>query len=251
MQNVKSWGNMRNVISDSMYAREPSVGKSFGWTRRKESLVAVYLTAWIYVVALCLTIPVLPFYVRELGASSSEVGVMLSVNALLRGSSAFFMAKVSDRFGRRPLYLVTFAGVTVGYMLSMMAYNFTQLVVAQAIFCTFEAGNSIAISFISDLVRENERAKAFNTFGLVVGTALIGGMPLGSLLTKISMTTPFMVAGFLTSCAFAISVALHPPPSELVAMRSSIFKKVGKNRQSTHASPGSNALDPRRRARTF
>jgi hypothetical protein len=163
MQNVKSWGNVKNVIADSMQAREPSVGKKFGWTRRKEALMAVYMTVWLYIVALCLAMPVLPFYVRYLGASNMEVGILFSLCSLLRGLSAFAMAKLSDRFGRRPLLLVALTGVVVGFLLSAFAYNFMQLVLAQCVFSAFAACDSISVSFVSDLVREHERAKAFNT----------------------------------------------------------------------------------------
>ena len=73
--------------------------------RSKSPLVIIFITVFIYLVGFGVIIPMLPLLARDFGATSFQVGLLLSVYSLMQFLFSPFWGKVSDKLGRRPVIL--------------------------------------------------------------------------------------------------------------------------------------------------
>ena len=237
MQQIKSWSTVQEVIVESQKneAQRATFGAQMGLSRRREALLALYLTVALYIVAYASTTAVLPFYIRSMGGSTGEVGVIISLQALLAGGGTYFMGSLSDRYGRRPMLGVALAGSIIGLLLGGLAPAspdpIVTIALGRCVTGTFSVVDSLGLSYVSDLVHQRERSKAFGIFGLLTASGFLVGVPFGSFLTGVSMTAPFWVASGVMATSLTISIWLHPSPAELMAMRATMFRRVRRPQQ--------------------
>ena len=110
--------------------------------------------------------PMLPFYAKTLGASATQVGLLLAVYALCQLVAGPPLGKLSDRFGRKPVLLVSQLGTFIGFLILASA---TTLWVAflSRIIDGLTAGNlTVAQAYISDVTKPKDRAKSFAVIGI-------------------------------------------------------------------------------------
>lgn len=149
-----------------------------------------------------LIIPVLPRLISSfesvgLSQASSFYGFLVAVYALLSFVFASAVGSLSDRFGRRPVLLLSLLGLGVDYIIIALAPNLAWLVVGRVLAGIFGATETTAMAYIADISKPEERAKNFGVIGAAFGLGFIVGPLLGGVLGGIDLRLPFWcAAGF-------------------------------------------------------
>src|SRR5688500_14382966 len=171
--------------------------------RRRAAGVPFILAAlFIDVLGIGLIIPVLPLLVAELSlagdySSSSIFGLLIGVYALMQFLCAPIVGALSDRYGRRPVMLVSMLGLALDFLLTYFAPNLAWLFVARAISGGTSANITTANAYIADVSRPEERVRNFGRAGAALGLGIIIGPAFGGLLGASSTRLPFLVAAGL------------------------------------------------------
>jgi DHA1 family tetracycline resistance protein-like MFS transporter len=170
---------------------------------RRAAISFIFVTVMLDVLALGVVIPVLPRLVEGfLGgehAHAVRIGGYLSlVWAVMQLVCTPIQGALSDRFGRRPVLLVSMTGLGLDYVLTALAPNLGWLFVARAVSGMTSASFSTANAYIADVTKPEERAGAFGLLGAAFGIGFVLGPALGGFAGGFDPRLPFWVAAALS-----------------------------------------------------
>jgi MFS transporter, DHA1 family, tetracycline resistance protein len=178
-------------------------------TKQSAALGFIFITIFIDVLGLGIIIPVLPKLLQILGhidvrGASRYNGLLTFVYASMQLIFASIMGNLSDRFGRRPILLISLFGFGIDYMVMAFAPTILWLFVGRTIAGICGASTSTATAYIADVSTGDKRAANFGLVGAASAVGLIFGIALGAYLSAINLRLPFIAAG-----AFAFSNGLY------------------------------------------
>ncbi|GGF21776.1 tetracycline efflux MFS transporter Tet(30) [Youhaiella tibetensis] len=172
-------------------------------------LVAVTLDS----VGIGLVFPILPELLREV-AHESNIAVLyggfLSLYALMQFVFAPVLGMLSDRFGRRPVLLVSLAGAAIDYLVLAFAPQLWMLVLGRAIAGITSANIAVATAYIADISPEETRAQRFGYLNACFGIGFILGPVIGGLLGEYWIRSPFLLAAVFNAVNFALALFILP-----------------------------------------
>jgi DHA1 family tetracycline resistance protein-like MFS transporter len=162
----------------------------------------VLVTVLLDTLGLGLLIPVVPrlvasFLGGDLGAASHYFGVLVSLYAAMQFLFAPVLGGLSDRFGRRPIILLSLLGAAASYLLSGFAPALSWLFIGRIISGITGASFSAAGAYIADVTPPEKRAASFGLIGAVFGLGFILGPALGGVLGEVGLRVPYFVAAGL------------------------------------------------------
>ena len=149
-----------------------------------------------------LIIPVLPQLINsferiDLSQAASFYGFLVALYALMSFLFASAVGSLSDRFGRRPVLLLSLLGLGLDYIIIALAPNLAWLVVGRVLAGIFGAIETTATAYVADVSKPEDRAKNFGLIGAAFGLGFIVGPLLGGVLGGIDLRLPFWcAAGF-------------------------------------------------------
>ncbi len=126
-------------------------------------------------------LPFLPFYADTLGAGGFELGLLFTAYSLAQLLGAAFLGRASDRWGRRPVLLLSLAGSSIGMVLSGLATTLLALCLARAMAGLFGGSIAIAQAYVADVTEIEERPKYMGLVGACIGLGFVFGPALGGL----------------------------------------------------------------------
>jgi DHA1 family tetracycline resistance protein-like MFS transporter len=170
---------------------------------RRAALAFIFVTIGLDMIAMGIVIPVLPQLVLQFMAGDTATavrvtGVFSMVWALMQFLWSPFLGALSDRFGRRPVVLISNFGLGLDYILMALAPGITLLFVGRIIAGITAASISTSGAYIADVMPPEKRAGAFGMMSVFFGLGFILGPGLGGLLGAISPRLPFWVAAGLS-----------------------------------------------------
>ena len=174
-------------------------------------LHALLLTVFIDTVGFGIVLPLLPYFAEKFGATPLVVTLLATVYSFTQFIFAPIWGKLSDRFGRRPIILLTLAGMIIGYALLAFSGSLLLLFFARAFTGAMAANGGVVHAYVADITNSSERAGgmgklgAAHGLGFIVGPA-IGGIFAGSDPLNPNLTGPFLIAVGLSACALVIAV---------------------------------------------
>jgi DHA1 family tetracycline resistance protein-like MFS transporter len=154
-----------------------------------------------------IVIPLLPFYGEHFGASPLVVTLLMSVYSLCQLFVAPFWGRLSDRWGRRPILLISLAGSFAGYLWLGFADTLWMLFAARALLGAGAGNIAAAQAYVADVTTPENRAKGMGMigaafgFGFIIGPAL-GGMLAGSDPHAPNVAAPAFLGAALSALAF-------------------------------------------------
>lgn len=177
---------------------EPSTGPV-----RRAALIFIFITIVLDMLAVGMIVPVLPNLVASfLGGDTAKAakmyGLFGTVWALMQFVFAPVLGSMSDRFGRRPIVLLSNFGLGLDYIVMALAPTLSWLFLGRVISGITAASVPAASAYIADVTPEEKRAKAFGILGAAFGLGFIVGPAIGGLLGNISPRLPFWVAAALS-----------------------------------------------------
>ena len=163
----------------------------------KKRLFSILLVVFIDLLGFSLILPLLPYYAETFSASKFQTGLLIAVYALMQLIGAPILGRHSDRFGRRPVLLISIFGTFLGFLLLGFA-NTLWVLFAARILDGITGGNlSVAQAYISDVTDAQNRAKGLGLIGAAFGIGFIIGPVTGGLLSQFGYNVPAFVAAGL------------------------------------------------------
>ncbi len=173
------------------------------------------MTVLLDTLGLGLIIPVAPrlvasFLHDDLGAASHYFGVLVSLYAAMQFIFSPVIGGLSDRFGRRPVILLSLLGAAASYLLSGFAPALSWLFVGRLVAGITGASFSAAGAYVADVTPPEKRAQSFGLVGAVFGLGFILGPALGGLLGDFGLRFPYFVAAGLNGCNLLYGLFVLP-----------------------------------------
>ncbi|AKT38201.1 MFS transporter [Chondromyces crocatus] len=164
------------------------------------ALVAVAFTIFLDLVGFGIILPVLPYFTEAMGASAAEVALLATTFSIAQLAFSPVLGRLSDRFGRRPVLLISIAGSVVSAALLWRADTLAMVFTSRAIAGMSKANLSTAHAYVADLVTPENRAKIMGRLSAAASLGLVAGPAIGALLAVDRMPTlPFLVTAILSA----------------------------------------------------
>jgi DHA1 family tetracycline resistance protein-like MFS transporter len=194
-------------------------------------LLPLFLVVFVSLMGFGVVLPVFPFWGRELGAAPAVITIALGAYSLGQFVGSPLWGKLSDRFGRRPVLVLSLAGGVVSYVWMATASDIWSLGLAR-LFGGLMAGNiAVAFAYVGDVTSEAERPKAMGLLGAAFGLGFIFGPAIGGLVAGAAPGLPdFSRVAWVAAAITALAAALvwWRLPESLSAERRSAVREAGK-----------------------
>jgi DHA1 family tetracycline resistance protein-like MFS transporter len=188
---------------------------------RKAAVIFIFITVTLDMLALGLIAPVLPklvlnFLGGDTPSAAKMFGIFGTVFALMQFVFSPVLGVLSDRFGRRPVILLSNLGLGLDYIVMALAPTLGWLFLGRVISGITAASISTGTAYVSDVVAPEKRAGAFGMIGAAFGVGFVLGPALGGLLGNSDPRLPFWVAGGLSlaNALYGFLVLPESLPSE-------------------------------------
>ncbi len=133
------------------------------------------LATFVIALGYSLIIPVMPFYMKNLGAGGKELGWLTAIYALTQTLCAPFWGVLSDRIGRKPIISIGMLGYTISLLLFGLA-SFWTLLIARALSGILSSATSVAsLAYVGDSSTEDERSKNMGQLGAAMSIGVMLG----------------------------------------------------------------------------
>lgn len=188
----------------------------------KGAMMALFLIVLADLLGFGLIIPSLPFYAQAYHASNFQIGMVFSIYSLCQLIATPILGMASDRFGRRPILLMSQIGSVAGYALlavAMMriwepAILGLGLVYLSRIIDGISGGNiSTAQAYISDITTKETRAKGMGMLGAAFGIGFALGPAVGGVLAHFHQALPAVAAALASGVAALMTAIRLPEPA--------------------------------------
>ena len=161
-------------------------------------LFSIILVVFIDLLGFSLILPLLPYYAKTFNASQTVTGILIASYAAMQLIGAPILGRLSDRFGRRPILLLSVFGTFLGFLMLGFA-NSLWILFASRILDGVTGGNlSVAQAYISDVTDEKNRSKGLGMIGAAFGLGFIIGPVTGGLLSQWGYAVPAFAAAALS-----------------------------------------------------
>ena len=175
--------------------------KQFFSKDRQASQAFILVTVFLDVLGIGLIIPVLPALVGQFTSSPDEqahwYGLLSAMYGVMQFLCTPMLGALSDRFGRRPVLLLSIFGLGVSLLVQAMATSLTVLLLIRIVSGGTAASFSVANAYIADVTPPEGRGKAYGMLGAAFGMGFIFGPMIGGLLGDYDVRFPFFVASGL------------------------------------------------------
>ena len=188
---------------------------------RRAAVLFIFVTVVLDVLALGIIAPVLPPLVIEfLGGDTVRAarvyGIFATAWAFMQFIASPILGSLSDRFGRRPIILLSVTGLGLDYIFMALAPSLGWLFVGRMISGVTSAGFATAAAYIADVTPPEQRAKSFGMIGAAFGLGFVLGPALGGLLGTVNPRLPFWASAALclTNALYGLFVLPESLPPE-------------------------------------
>jgi len=170
---------------------------------RRAAVVFIFVTVALDMLALGMIIPVLPLLIEDFrggdtALAARTVGIFGASWAAIQFFAAPVLGGLSDRFGRRPVVLLSNFGLGLDYLLMAVAPTLGWLFVGRLLSGITSASIPTAYAYIADVTPPERRARAYGMLGAAFGLGFVLGPAIGGMLGTFGPRTPFWVASGLS-----------------------------------------------------
>jgi MFS transporter, DHA1 family, tetracycline resistance protein len=185
-------------------------------TSTRAALSLVFFILLMDVIGISILYPVAPYIVRRYSSDALILTTLTTIYALAQFVAAPVLGKLGDRYGRRPVLLISLFGSAIGYLLFGISNALWMLLLSRLIDGITAGNQSTAAAYIADVSTPEARAKNFTLIGMAWGIGLILGPALGATLGQISLEAPAYTAAALALASMLLGLFLLPEslPSE-------------------------------------
>lgn len=180
----------------------------------KATIAFIFVTAVLDIVAMGIIIPVLPVLIEDFAGSNADAGWINGVFVALWAGMQFvaspIIGSLSDQYGRRPVILLSTAGLAADYLLMALAPNLWWLALGRLIAGATSASFTTTYAYMADVTPPEKRARAYGLIGAAFSAGFVAGPLLGGVLGEVSPRAPFWFAAALSGVAFLYGLLVLP-----------------------------------------
>jgi DHA1 family tetracycline resistance protein-like MFS transporter len=182
----------------------------------------VFATALMNSVSFGIMIPILPNLIKSMsGGDTAQASIWNAVFGTVWGLMQFFcgpiLGMLSDRYGRRPVMLVSIFGLFVDFLFMALAPNLAWLFVGRVLNGVTASSFSTANAYVADITPPERRARNFGLMGSAFGFGFILGPSIGGVLGQYNLRWPFFAAAALCAINWLYGLLILPeslPPEK-------------------------------------
>jgi multidrug resistance protein len=175
---------------------------------KRSPLIVIFTTVFIDLVGFGIVIPVLPFYAEgtRFNASPRMVGLLFASYSVMQLIFSPILGRLSDKYGRRPVLLISIIGTGIGFVILGFATTLWMLFVGRILDGITGGNISTAQAYIADITTKENRAKGMGLIGAAFGLGFVFGPAIGGILSRWGVEVPFLFAAGL---CFANALLLY------------------------------------------
>ncbi|MBD1933117.1 MULTISPECIES: MFS transporter [Cyanophyceae] len=168
------------------------------------------LIAFINSLSLTILLPIIYLYGKQFGLNDFQTSFLFSIYSLAQFFATPVIGKLSDRFGRKPLLIISLTGTVIANFIAGNATTAIVLFLARFLDGITGGNNSVAQAIISDITTSENRAKGFGVLGAAFGLGFILGPAISLLAQEISLGASFFVSSAIALVALLITIFFLP-----------------------------------------
>lgn len=177
---------------------------------RDRRLLIIFAVVLVDMLSFSIVLPLLPYLAGDLGATPFQIGLLGAMYPVFQFLGAPLLGRLSDRFGRKPVLLVSVAGTVLGFIVLATAQSLWILFLSRALDGITGGNISVAQAYIADITKPEERGKALGMIGAAFGLGFVLGPVTGGILSGISLTAPAWLGAALAAMNLVlIATLLH------------------------------------------
>ncbi|MGE3818769.1 MAG: MFS transporter [Isosphaeraceae bacterium] len=149
--------------------------------------------------------PLLPRFAQRFDLDGWQIGLLFAAYPLCQLIAGPILGRLSDRYGRRPVLIVSQAGTAISFLMLGLAHSFPMMLLARALDGASGGNILVAQAYVADVTAPRDRARGLGLIGMAFGVGFVLGPLLGGLLLGLPVSDdlrlriPFLVgAGFST-----------------------------------------------------
>lgn len=181
-----------------------------------KNLIVIAIIAIVNALGYGIIIPIMYSYAKSFGLSDFQNGLIFATFSVCQFLSTPIIGRLSDKYGRKPLLLVSLGGTVVSFLMMAFAPNAIFLFLARAL-DGITAGNiPVATAVISDTLEPKDRAKGFGLIGASFGFGFIFGPAISALTVGFGTHIPFLIAASISAVAVLLTAIILPETNKHV-----------------------------------
>ncbi len=179
--------------------------------KNKSALTLIFLTVFIDLLGFGILIPILPtFATKVLHIDETGIGIAIAVYSLVQFFFNPFFGELSDKYGRKPIIVVSLLLNAAGYLIFAFTSSFVVLLISRVVGGIGGSSIGVAQAYIADVTTKENRAKGMGLIGAAFGLGFVFGPMIGGMLSKYGyMVTGFASGGF-SLLAFTLTLIMLP-----------------------------------------
>jgi MFS family permease len=164
-----------------------------------------------------IVLPILPIYARRFHTTAFQATLLVAAFSAASFVCSPLWGRVSDRFGRKPILVLSLAGTAVGSLVTGLAGGLALLLVGRVIDGASGASVAVAQAAVADLAAPADRSRLFGLLGAAFGVGFVAGPALGSLAALAGPRLPFFLAAGIAAANTLVAARRLPETRHLAA----------------------------------
>jgi MFS family permease len=198
----------------------------------QRALILMLFTIFLDVLGIGILAPVIPYLLQPYNKSALIVGTLMMSFSVAQFLASPVLGALSDRYGRRPILLISIFGSSLAYFAFGFAASLWVFFAARIVDGLTGGNISTAQAYITDITPPQDRSKTFGLIGAIFGAGFIIGPALGGVLSYISLQAPAFVAGGMSLLAcifgfFMVPETLNPANRSKKLRTHEMFNPIG------------------------
>ncbi|OGG01938.1 hypothetical protein A2Z33_01730 [Candidatus Gottesmanbacteria bacterium RBG_16_52_11] len=172
--------------------------------------LVIALVAVVNALGYGIIIPVMYIYTRRFGLTDFQIGMLFATYSVFQFLATPLIGRLSDRYGRKPLLVISITGTAVSFLMMALAHNALLLFLSRALDGVTAGNIPVASAVISDTTSLKDRARGFGIIGAAFGFGFVFGPAISAASVGFGLAIPFFIAAAVSAAAALITFVILP-----------------------------------------